>query len=70
MCVCAFIYCIYILVVYVCVHTCVRAMCVFHSMSNIGVFSADKTVGLFWLNAAETWIDISSATAGQVSQKN
>ena len=56
----------------VCTHVCVPCvcMCVFHSMNNIGVFSADKTVGLFWLNAAETWIDISSTTAGQVSQKN
>ena len=63
----------YALVVYECVCTCAfmpcGCMCVFHSLINIGIFSADKTVGLFWLNAAETWIDISSATAGQVSQK-
>jgi len=25
-------------------------------------------VGLFWLNTAETWIDISSNTADRVSQ--
>ena len=48
-------------------YMCERAMCVFHSVNNIGVFSAEKTVGLFWLNAAETWIDISSDTADRVS---
>ena len=28
--------------------------------------SASKSVGLLWLNAAETWIDISSSTADKV----
>lgn len=28
--------------------------------------SAERTMGLFWLNAAETWVDISSNTAGKV----
>ncbi|XP_031443041.1 neutral alpha-glucosidase AB isoform X2 [Clupea harengus] len=27
--------------------------------------SAERTMGLFWLNAAETWVDISSNTAGK-----
>uniref|UniRef100_A0A8C7J3W3 Neutral alpha-glucosidase AB n=1 Tax=Oncorhynchus kisutch TaxID=8019 RepID=A0A8C7J3W3_ONCKI len=28
--------------------------------------SAQRTMGIFWLNAAETWVDISSNTAGKV----
>uniref|UniRef100_A0A8C1ZU09 Neutral alpha-glucosidase AB n=1 Tax=Cyprinus carpio TaxID=7962 RepID=A0A8C1ZU09_CYPCA len=28
--------------------------------------STDRTMGIFWLNAAETWVDISSNTAGKV----
>ncbi|XP_073695505.1 neutral alpha-glucosidase AB isoform X1 [Garra rufa] len=27
--------------------------------------STERTMGIFWLNAAETWVDISSDTAGQ-----
>uniref|UniRef100_A0A9J7YEL6 Glucosidase II alpha subunit a n=2 Tax=Cyprinus carpio TaxID=7962 RepID=A0A9J7YEL6_CYPCA len=27
--------------------------------------STDRTMGIFWLNAAETWVDISSNTAGK-----
>ena len=30
-------------------------------------YSEKKTVGIFWHNAAETWIDISSNTADKVS---
>ena len=29
-------------------------------------FSMNKTVGVFWLNAAETWIDISTEDAKKV----
>ena len=29
--------------------------------------SAAHTTGFFWLNAAETWIDVDKSTAGQVS---
>ena len=46
----------------VCMYACVYMSCVIYLV----LFSPDKTVGLFWMNAAETWIDISSATAGQV----
>lgn len=28
--------------------------------------NAQRTMGIFWLNAAETWVDISSNTAGKV----
>lgn len=35
-----------------------------HSMCF--VFSVNKTVGVFWLNAAETWIDISTEDAKKV----
>ena len=28
--------------------------------------NAQRTTGIFWLNAAETWVDISSNTAGKV----
>ena len=48
--------------VYACMNACVYMSCVIYLV----LFSPDKTVGLFWMNAAETWIDISSATAGQV----
>ena len=30
-------------------------------------FSEKRTVGIFWHNAAETWIDISSNTADKVN---
>lgn len=29
--------------------------------------NTQRTTGIFWLNAAETWVDISSNTAGKVS---
>lgn len=32
--------------------------------------STDRTMGIFWLNAAETWVDISSNTAGRVRVSN
>lgn len=28
--------------------------------------NTERTMGIFWLNAAETWVDISSNTAGKV----
>ena len=28
--------------------------------------SAQRTMGLFWLNAAETWVDVRSSPADQV----
>lgn len=28
--------------------------------------NGQRTTGMFWLNAAETWVDISSNTAGKV----
>lgn len=28
--------------------------------------NTQRTTGIFWLNAAETWVDISSNTAGKV----
>jgi len=28
--------------------------------------SAARTVGVFWMNAAETWVDISSSSARKV----
>lgn len=29
--------------------------------------NAKRTTGIFWLNAAETWVDISSNAAGKVA---
>lgn len=51
---------------YMVAHRCVYY---FYQLDNFMLVfcSADKTVGVFWLNAAETWVDISSAVAGQVS---
>ncbi|XP_065920024.1 neutral alpha-glucosidase AB-like [Dysidea avara] len=40
-------------------------MALYGSIPYMVSHSAAKTVGVFWLNSAETWIDITSATAGQ-----
>ena len=41
----------------------------FHNVLNF-FFSWSKTVGVFWLNAAETWVDISNAAADKVLTAN
>ena len=56
--------CVYVYSVSVC--ACMHAFVYMSCVIYLVLFSPDKTVGLFWMNAAETWIDISSATAGQV----
>lgn len=33
---------------------------------HVYIYSEKKTVGVFWHNAAETWIDIASNTADKV----
>lgn len=38
-------------------------MALYGSVPLMMAHNADRTVGLFWLNAAETWIDITSNTA-------
>jgi len=38
-----------------------------YSLRCTRAFSEKRTVGLFWLNVAETWIDISSNVADKVS---
>ena len=48
-----------------CVHACVVSIH-YSLLTGVCSHSAAKTVGVFWLNSAETWIDITSATAGQV----
>lgn len=42
-------------------------MALYGSVPLLLAHSARSTLGLFWLNAAETWVDISSNTAGKVS---
>lgn len=68
--VCTYLYCGYVCVrLYVviqCAHTSVHVCSEHHSSFGVCSLSASKTVGIFWLNSAETWIDITSATAGQV----
>ena len=40
---------------------------VFHVLFNFCIlFSSKRTVGLFWLNAAETWVDVNSNIADKV----
>lgn len=41
-------------------------MALYGSVPLIVAHSAQRTSGIFWLNAAETWVDISSNTAGKV----
>ncbi|XP_035696628.1 neutral alpha-glucosidase AB-like isoform X1 [Branchiostoma floridae] len=40
-------------------------MALYGSIPVMIAHNAQRTVGLFWMNAAETWIDISSNTAGK-----
>lgn len=40
-------------------------MALYGSVPLIVAHSAQRTSGIFWLNAAETWVDISSNTAGK-----
>lgn len=41
-------------------------MALYGSVPVMLAHSAQRTTGIFWLNAAETWVDISSNTAGKV----
>lgn len=41
-------------------------MALYGSVPLIVAHNAQRTSGIFWLNAAETWVDISSNTAGKV----
>ena len=34
------------------------------------IYSAARTVGVFWVNAAETWVDISSSNARKVTSES
>lgn len=42
-------------------------MALYGSVPVLLAHSAQRDLGIFWLNAAETWVDISSNTAGKVS---
>lgn len=41
-------------------------MALYGSVPVLLAHSAQRTLGMFWLNAAETWVDITSNTAGKV----
>lgn len=41
-------------------------MALYGSVPVMLAHNAQRTMGIFWLNAAETWVDISSNTAGKV----
>lgn len=41
-------------------------MALYGSVPLMVAHNTDRTTGIFWLNAAETWVDISSNTAGKV----
>lgn len=41
-------------------------MALYGSVPFIVAHNTERTTGIFWLNAAETWVDISSNTAGKV----
>ena len=41
-------------------------MALYGSVPLLWAHSARRTIAIFWLNAAETWVDISSNTAGKV----
>lgn len=41
-------------------------MALYGSVPLIVAHNTERTTGIFWLNAAETWVDISSNTAGKV----
>lgn len=42
-------------------------MALYGSVPVLLAHSPHRDLGIFWLNAAETWVDISSNTAGKVS---
>lgn len=42
-------------------------MALYGSVPVLLAHSSHRDLGIFWLNAAETWVDISSNTAGKVS---
>lgn len=41
-------------------------MALYGSVPVLLAHSPHRDLGIFWLNAAETWVDISSNTAGKV----
>ncbi len=41
-------------------------MALYGSIPVMLAHNTQRTMGIFWLNAAETWVDISSNTAGKV----
>lgn len=41
-------------------------MALYGSVPVMLAHNTQRTMGIFWLNAAETWVDISSNTAGKV----
>ena len=43
-------------------------MALYGSVPLLWAHSPRRTVAIFWLNAAETWVDISSNTAGKVGR--
>lgn len=45
-------------------------MALYGSVPVMLAHNAQRTMGIFWLNAAETWVDISSNTAGKVRIKH
>ncbi|XP_077433473.1 neutral alpha-glucosidase AB isoform X2 [Vanacampus margaritifer] len=44
-------------------------MAIYGSVPVMLAHNAQRTTGMFWLNAAETWVDISSNTAGKGSSE-
>ena len=45
-------------------------MALYGSVPVLLAHSPHRDLGIFWLNAAETWVDISSNTAGKVSTQS
>lgn len=41
-------------------------MALYGSVPVLLAHNAQRTLGIFWLNAAETWVDVTSNTAGKV----
>ena len=39
-------------------------------MHTMNVFSSDRTMGVLWMNAAETWVDIRSTNADKSTFRN
>lgn len=44
-------------------------MALYGSVPVMLAHNAQRTMGIFWHNAAETWVDISSNTAGKVCRR-